>query len=367
MTDSDKLRTALVLGANGYIGNAVARAFVRDGWITYGLVRSSRSSHTLASEEILPVVGSIDDRASHVQIQGQLPSTLNAIVSTTEDHSDYVHHYENITSLLRTVSKASLAAGTKPVVIFTSGCKDYGPGPHYATDPDLAPHTEDSPIKPPGFLALRAEYSRHIFEHADVFTPVLVRPTNVHGRSSSFYGLFLEVAHEAAASQKPLVVPVRRDSICHSLHVDDCGDAYVALTSHHARTPEAIAGQEFNISARRYETVEEIARALVAEYGIEGGVRYHENVDAAELAARSTGEEEVVVDPWPPYLVDFPQWTGSDKLRRVTGWMDHRPLFTEAIHVYRVAYEAAKTVGHENVLKVGSMMASLQTEPRATK
>lgn len=347
-----KLRTALVLGANGYIGNAVARAFVRSGWITYGLIRSTKSAHSLATEEILPVIGSIDDRASHSRIEEQLPSTLDAIVSTTEDHSDYVRHYESIVHLLRSLSKASLAGGTKPIVIFTSGCKDYGPGPHYATDPGLAPHTEESPIKPPAFLTLRAEYSPHIFENADIFSPVLVRPTNVHGRSSSFYGLFLDVAQRAATSHIPLVVPVRPDSICHSLHVDDCGDAYVALAS---CAPERVAGQVFNISARRYETVEEIGRALVAEYGIEKGVRY---VDTT--AATSEQADEEVVDPWPPYLVDSPQWTGSEKLRRVTGWSDHRPLFAEAVRVYRIAYEAAKTAGHENVLKIKDFMSKFE-------
>lgn len=378
-------RTALVLGVNGYIGNAVARAFVRSGCITYGLVRSAQVADALASEEILPVVGSIDDRASHGTIQDQLFApglltrrALDVIVSTTEDHDDYVRHYENIVHLLRRLSQASLSAAggtanTKPLVIFTSGCKDYGPGPHYATDPALAPHTEQSPLRPPAILALRATHSSRIFDNADVFMPVLVRPTNVHGRSASFYGLFFEVAQRAVAARAkaeakaqaqtqtvtkpaPLVVPVRPDSICHSLHVDDCGDAYVALAATSWAEPAAVAGQVFNIAARRYETVDDICRALVAEYdGLgEGGVRYDDYaVDASDM---------VVVDQclWPPFLVDFPQWTGSDKLRRVTGWTDHRPLFTEALHVYRVAYEAARRAGHENVVKVGGFMAKVE-------
>lgn len=355
MTEPAKLRIVLVLGANGYIGNAVARAFVRAGWITYGLIRSDKNSRALQNEEILPIIGSIDDRDSHGEIRAQLPSALDAIVSTTEDHSDYVRHYENIISLLRSLSENSLAKGTKPLVIFTSGCKDYGPGPHYANDPDLAPHTEQSPIKPPAFLALRAEYSPRILEHADVLSPVLVRPTNVHGRSSSYYGLFLEMAQKAASAKEPLMFPVGPDSICHSLHVDDCGDAYVSLAS---RTPGDVAGQVFNISARRFETVEEIGRALVAEYGIQGGAQY--DVDAEKLAREG-------IDPWPPYLVDFPQWTGSDKLRRVTGWTDHRPLFSEALHVYRVAYEAAKHDGHGNVLKVGEFMSRVEAHGQGSE
>ena len=77
-------KAVLVTGANGYIGNAVARAFVRAGWITYGLIRSTSSSVSLAAEEIIPVIASIDDLPSHKAIQDSLPATLDAIVSTTE-------------------------------------------------------------------------------------------------------------------------------------------------------------------------------------------------------------------------------------------------------------------------------------------
>lgn len=337
-----RVRTVLVTGANGYIGNAVARAFVRAGWITYGLVRSPSSAHSLASEEILPIVGSIGDVGAHDGIKSQLPPALDAIISTTEDHSDYVQHYTAIISLLRTVASRSVENGVRPLVIFTSGCKDYGLGPHFANDPTLSPHTEESPIRPPAFVALRAEYSQKILEHNDLFSPVLVRPTNVHGRSSSFYGIFLSVANQVATDDKPLVMPVPPDSIVHSMHVDDCGDAYVAIAAHPRR--EDVSGKVFNISARRYETVDEVGRALAAEYGISKGLKY---VDKKDL-----GQGE---SPWPPGLVDFPQWTGSEKLRSITGWRDHRPLFSEAVHVYRVAFDAAQSAGHENVQKVGRL------------
>lgn len=327
------LRTALVTGANGYIGNAVSRAFVRAGWMTFGLVRSASGAHALATEEILPVVGSIDDIGSHGKIKSQLPSTIDVIVSTTEDHSDYVRHYNNIVALLQTISSTSSANGVVPLVIFTSGCKDYGIGPHFANDANLAPHTEDSPIQPPPFAVLRAGYAQKIFAYKDSFSPVLVRPTNVHGRSSSFYGIFFEVAEKAAASNAPLVMISPPDSICHCMHVDDCGDAYVAIASHPHR--KEVEGQAFNISARRYETVDELGKALVSEYSIAKGVQYPHVADLAPSE-----------NPWPPLLLDFPQWTSSEKLRRVTGWSDHRPLFTEALHVYRVAYDAAKEDEH---------------------
>ncbi|GJC87855.1 hypothetical protein ColLi_10693 [Colletotrichum liriopes] len=316
-------KTVFVTGANGYIGNAVARAFVAAGWTTYGLVRSLSAATALAQEEIVPVIGAIDDRAAHANIQGHLPPTLNAIVSVTENILDYIPHYQNTIQLLRTLGEASSAAGLKPLVIFTSGCKDY----------------EESPINTIPLLFDRATYATKIFDHSDVFAPVLVRPTNVYGRSSSFYKAFFDVAAKAAAEGNPLLLSASPNNIVHALHVDDCAEAYVAIAAHPSRAE--VEGQVFNISAQRYETVDEVAQALRIEYGIQGGLQY------VEISALKEGE-----DPWPPGIINFPQWTDSTKLTNVTGWKHHRPLFSESIHVYRLAYEETKAAGHENISKV---------------
>ncbi|KAJ6001010.1 hypothetical protein N7481_001419 [Penicillium waksmanii] len=287
-------KNVLVSGANGYIGNAVARAFARAGWVSYGLVRSERAATSLAAEEILPVIGSIDDPASHEIIGQNLPPTLHAIVSTTENIVDYVPHYDNTIKLLRFLAISSTAHGVRPLVIFSSGCKDYGVGPHYDGEPGLAPHTEESPLNAPPLLANRANYSKKILDHKDVFSPILVRPTNVFGRTASYYRGFFEVAGLTSGSKQPLTIHVPPNSICHAIHVDDCGDAYVAIAGHPRR--EEVEGQVFNISARRYETVDEIGKALLAEYHILAGLEY---VHPDQLTLQE--------NPWPVALIDFPQ------------------------------------------------------------
>lgn len=103
----------------------------------------------------------------------------------------------------------------------------------------------------------------------------------------------------------------------------------------------------FNISARRYETVAELGKALVSEYGITRSLRH---VDPMKVADGHG---------WLPFLIDFPPWTGSDKLRRMTGWSDHRPLFTESMYVYRVAYEAAKATRPQDIEKINAVWTGL--------
>lgn len=61
------------------------------------------------------------------------------------------------------------------------------------------------------------------------------------------------------------------DTILHAMHVDDCGEAYVALAE---ADISVVKGQYYNISAREWETLWDVANAIANEYGIEGGVKY---------------------------------------------------------------------------------------------
>jgi NAD(P)-dependent dehydrogenase (short-subunit alcohol dehydrogenase family) len=119
MSDA-KPKTVLVIGANGYIGNAVARAFVRSGWITYGLVRRESAVPSLEAEEIIPLLGSPAD-ISFLKLLNDKRVVFDAIVSTTEDIINYIPHYKDIITLIRTIAATSNAAGVRPLVLFTSG------------------------------------------------------------------------------------------------------------------------------------------------------------------------------------------------------------------------------------------------------
>ena len=73
----------------------------------------------------------------------------------------------------------------------------------------------------------------------------------------------------------------------------------------------------------------------MAEYGFDG-VEY--GVEADQLPEGVSALTSQLVFGWS-------QWVGSEKIRRVTGWSDRRPLFAENLHVYRLAYEAVSGDG----------------------
>ncbi|KAH7126120.1 hypothetical protein EDB81DRAFT_810436 [Dactylonectria macrodidyma] len=335
---NDSPRTVLVTGANGYIGSAICRAFVRAGWKTFGLIRKAEAATELELAEAIPVVGTFTDHG-FLDALYEKSQTFDAIVSCTEQFPGYAAHFAQVMGLVQILAAKSNENGVRPLVLWSSGCKDYGVTAVHGA-PDLSPHTEESPFNGPELVRERQESCMTIFDHPKLFDAVLLRPTCVFGLSSSYYGAMFDfVADEAATGAKTLRVPNNPDSIMHATHVDDCAESYLALAQYKDR--KAIAGQAFNISSHRYETTREVTEALAKEYGFEGGVEFVSPAEAP--TSYPSGLHS---------LFGFSQWVGSDKIRQTIGWTDKRLLFSQNVAVHRRAYEALKERGHGNIATV---------------
>lgn len=322
--------TVLVTGANGYIGNAVARAFTTAGYKTYGLIRSPTSAASLSAAEITPIIGSAND-LSFLPALYNYTKTFDIIVTASEDWNDWLAHYNATIHLLRDLAKTSLENGVRSLVIFTSGCKDYGMTPFHESA-GLAPHTEVSPLNPPSFLRVRTENALGVFNHTDFFDGVVTRPSTMYGLTSSYYKVLFEAAEAAAAEGGVLHFPADENSIMHGTHVSDVAAAYLAI----AEAPRGVVkGQVYNISGRRYETLREVGDALAAEYeGVQKvsytpGAKFEEGGDFLGKGILMS-------------VAGFSQWVGSEKLRTETGWKDVRGLFSEEVGIYRRAFEASR-------------------------
>lgn len=330
---AQRQRSAFVTGANGYIGAAVARSFQKAGYTTYGLIRSPRNAAELKQHSIIPIIGSASDSDAVVAQVTALTSTLDVIASNTDDNKNFMQHFNDTLGMLRKLAKTSNDKGVRPLVLFTSGCKDYGRG-GLSGSANLQPHSEFTPLNPPSFLANRARYSLEVLKE-ESFDAAVLRPTNVHGYSSSYYSKFFEEAAAAKDRGSPLRFQADPRTILHSLHVDDCGDAYAALADRENR--EDVRGQCFNISpGERHETLQDVDLALRRLYGIQQETVYDppEDIESADLVA------------------GFSQWVGSQKIRELTGWKEKRPLFAEGIERYKQEYESALNEEDQNLARV---------------
>ncbi|KAI1123173.1 NAD(P)-binding protein [Nemania abortiva] len=342
-------KTVLVTGAGGYIGSAVSRAFVRAGWRVYGLVRRAEAANALIAAEITPVIGSLSPDLSFLDTLLAAPSTrpFDVVVSCTEQ-LPFDEHWAHVIAVLTKIGEhARRHNAAKPLVLMSSGCKDYGMTPRHGA-PDLAPHDEGSPLRPMELLTGRTYCTLKVFEHTDLFDAAVIRPTPLFGYGGSYYGVIFEALGRLCESSSGsggdakvitgVKVPGHTDNIYHGCHIDDCADGYVALAEHPVRAD--VSGECFNISGYRYETVGDILAALAEEYGIDGGI--------ATAPLSEVRPELRALEP----VFGFCQWVDSGKIRKLTGWTDKRELFSENVHAYRLAYEAAAAEGDAGVARI---------------
>ncbi|MCJ1327049.1 hypothetical protein MMC10_003715 [Thelotrema lepadinum] len=312
-------KTVLITGANGYLGNAISRSFSQHGWKTYGCIRSATSAPPLAASEIIPVVGSYTDSTTWTpQLDGIV---FDVLVSTIEVLTDYQTNFNSWMELFKYASKAANNAGRKPLLLFTSGNKDYGEsGLHQSREP-VQWFEEDSPLNPPEVLKPRATTAVTVFEsqYQEYFYPALFRPCMVYGRTGSYYAYFLG----QAALTGSIIVGGSPDVIWHGVHVDDVAAAYFAVAT--KMGAKEANGKVFTVANDEYDTFRELAEGVARAYG---GKRIEYGV-VPEKGDMLLG------------LMGFSQALKSERLRSLTGWRPEHIGFLEGLEVYKAAFDAA--------------------------
>lgn len=294
-------------------------------------------------DEIIPIVATAADASSFVP---NLPP-VDVIITCDEDLSNYVAFQQARLSMIKQICKHSKAQkpNVKPLVIYSSGCKDYGMTPMHGEE-GLAPQTEMSPLNPPDFLRPRTDAATDMLtNHTEDFDCVVTRPTTLYGRSGSHYSHFFILAERAKQqTHGVLELPASPNAVLHGTHIDGIAAAYLAL----ATAPrQRIAGQSYNMSSHRYETLAEIVPAIEKSHGVTIKFRNPKPDDVSTFGLYALA------------LFMYPQWVGSEKFRADLGWSDVKPLFHEGYELYRKAYEAAEAHDPEQVERVKSRKAAV--------
>ncbi|CAF3768469.1 unnamed protein product [Rotaria sordida] len=227
--------SALVLGANGYVGFGIALGLRRSGFHVSGVIRNSRHATLLIQNEIEPIVLESFDKVDLLADQFAKRSVIVDAVGYTKSLSEIIFQAAVKAGQQRT--QHGKLAHYAPLFIFTSGIMTYGDTTMYGSRP------VDETIKPnPQTIEIknREEYENLVLAtSSNVLHTTVIRPGFIYGGHGGFVA-------DLFYSEKPAIIHGRRDKRWSWVHIDDLAEGYALI----ARAPRAIVcGQMWNLAA----------------------------------------------------------------------------------------------------------------------
>jgi dihydroflavonol-4-reductase len=233
---------ALVTGATGFVGAAVARALLRDGWGVRVLVRAGSDRSNLQHLALETAVGDLTDRPS---LDGALVDCA-ALFHVAADYRlgarDPRQLYRTNVEGTRNILEAARQAGVERAV-YTSSVATMG------IPTDGSPGDERTPV---GLAAMIGHYKRSkylaeqlVLEAAqDGFPVVIVNPSTPIGPGDVKPTPTGQVVLDAAAGRMPAYV----DTGLNIVHVDDVAAGHL-MAYHRGRAGERyiLGGQDMTL------------------------------------------------------------------------------------------------------------------------
>lgn len=202
---------AFIIGATGYIGGAVARAFLAAGDEVTGLARSAAKADDLSAQGITPVMGDL--------------ASLAALSTTILEHDVVVFSplvpFEDERPALEVLM--NILEGTGKALLYTSGT-----GVMSIPTPDgewrQESHSDEDPYSPRHWLMIRVETENFVRNaHTRGVRGMVVRPPIVWGNNGGFQipELFDAIEHFGFVPYIGAGL-----NIYSTVHVDDAAQVY---------------------------------------------------------------------------------------------------------------------------------------------
>lgn len=296
---------AFVTGASGYIGFSAASALARAGHEVHGLIRRTEVADRLRAAEIRPVMGTLQEPTSFLDVTARCSVIVHAAVDYQADTRALDR--ATIEALLGTAER-----GARPkTVIYTSGAWIYGD-----TGDGMADET--APLHPASTDRAREQVERLVLE-STVVRGLVIRPGCVYGGRGGLTGLWFDGAERGE-------IRVIGDGRNHwsMVHAADLGEAYVRLSE------SGLRGEVFNVTDRSRATVNDMAGAIAAAAGRDVKITH---VPVAEAARQIGGMAEALA---------LNQHLDSRKAVSLLGWQPRHGGFVDGAAICYAAWKASR-------------------------
>ena len=233
---------ALVTGATGFVGAAVARALIREGWEVRALARRGSDRRNVQHLPLIVVEGDLGDRASLDTALKDCDALFHVAADYRLGAFDPKQLYQTNVEGTRSILDASRQAGVRRVV-YTSSVATMG------IPKDGTPGNEDTPV---GVADMIGHYKRSKFLAEQVarqaalsgLSVVIVNPSTPIGPGDIKPTPTGQLVLDAAAGRMPAYV----DTGLNVVHVDDVAAGHL-LAFHKGRVGERyiLGGQDLSL------------------------------------------------------------------------------------------------------------------------
>ncbi|MEA3179176.1 MAG: dihydroflavonol-4-reductase [Gammaproteobacteria bacterium] len=233
---------ALVTGATGFVGAAVARALIREGWEVRALARKGSDRRNVQHLPLEVVEGDLADRGSLDRALTECQALFHVAADYRLGAFDPQQLYQTNVEGTRNILEASRQAGVRRVV-YTSSVATVG------IPRDGSPGNEDTPV---GVADMVGHYKRSKFLAEQLvreaalggLSVVIVNPSTPIGPGDVKPTPTGQLVLDAAAGRMPAYV----DTGLNVVHVDDVAAGHV-LAFHRGRLGERyiLGGQDLTL------------------------------------------------------------------------------------------------------------------------
>jgi dihydroflavonol-4-reductase len=233
---------ALVTGATGFVGSAVARALIESGWPVRALIRSGSDRGNLQGLALEVAEGDLTDRASLDRAIADCTALFHVAadyrLGTREPGELYRTNVEGTRHILDAARHAGVAR-----MVYTSSVATIG------LPADNSPGTEDTPVALADMIGhyKRSKYlaEQLVRDSAQMgFSVVIVNPSTPVGPGDVKPTPTGQTVLDAACGRTPAYV----DTGLNIVHVDDVAAGHL-LAFHHGRAGERyiLGGQDMTL------------------------------------------------------------------------------------------------------------------------